>query len=228
MLNVLSSTAQKIITLESIYSSYASSSGLNDHTGGRRATSRTRISGHLRLVLLIMILHHRLLLIGKAREEGGRRVLPVEILATLENPDVNTWAMGASTLLLNFIVKDARVRFASTVSRSKRTCVKNAPATDPDAVSVGRVRLAAAIAATEKVEIFCNVLRAANRYSGLGSYRFNDIVGKNLLSGYDAWRTPLNAGDHPEFLAREVEDVFRSYCSGLARSDNFDLRALCH
>ena len=86
-------------------------------------------------------------------------------------------------------------------------------------------QMAAAIAATEKVERFCNVLRAANRYSGLGSYRFNDIVGKNLLSGYDAWRTPLNAEDHPEFLAREVEDVFRSYCAGLARSDNFDLRA---
>ena len=86
-------------------------------------------------------------------------------------------------------------------------------------------QMAAAIAATEKVERFCNVLRAANRYSGLGSYRFNDIVGRNLLAGYDAWRTPLNAEDHPEFLAREVEDVFRSYCSGLARSDNFDLRA---
>ena len=84
-------------------------------------------------------------------------------------------------------------------------------------------QMAAAIAATEKVERFCNVLRAANRYSGLGSYRFNDIVGKNLLSGYDAWRTPLNAADHPEFLAREVEDVFRSYCAGLARSDNFEL-----
>ena len=40
-----------------------------------------------------------------------------------------------------------------------------------------------------------------------------------------AWRTPLKAEDHPEFLAREVEDVFRSYCAGLARSENFDLRA---
>ena len=89
------------------------------------------ISGHLHLVLLITILHHRLLLIGKAREEGGKRVLPAEILATLGNPDVNTWVMGASTLLLNFVVKDAKVRFASTVSRSKRTCVKNAPATAP-------------------------------------------------------------------------------------------------
>ena len=68
------------------------------------------------------------------------------------------------------------------------------------------------------------MLRAANRYAGLGSYRFNDIGGRNLLGEYDAWRT-LKAEDHPEFLAREVEDVFRSYCAGLARSDNFDLRA---
>ena len=50
-------------------------------------------------------------------------------------------------------------------------------------------QMAAAIAATEKVERFCNVLRAANRYAGLGTYRFNDIVGKNLLEGYDGWRT---------------------------------------
>ena len=41
MLDVLNSTAQRINTLESKYSSQASSSGLNDHTGGRRATSRT-------------------------------------------------------------------------------------------------------------------------------------------------------------------------------------------
>ena len=50
-------------------------------------------------------------------------------------------------------------------------------------------------------------------------------MGRNLLGGYDAWRTRLKAEDHPEFLAREVEDVFRSYCAGLARSDSFDLRA---
>ena len=86
-------------------------------------------------------------------------------------------------------------------------------------------QMAVATAATEKIERFCNVLRAANRYAGLGSYRFNDIVGRNLLGGYDAWRTPLKAEDHPEFLAREVEEVFRSYCAGLARSDSFDLRA---
>ena len=41
MLNVLNSTAQKINTLESKYSSHASSSGLSDHAGGRRATSRS-------------------------------------------------------------------------------------------------------------------------------------------------------------------------------------------
>ena len=41
MVNVLNSTAQKINTLESKYSSQASSSGLNDHAGGRRAASRT-------------------------------------------------------------------------------------------------------------------------------------------------------------------------------------------
>ena len=85
--------------------------------------------------------------------------------------------------------------------------------------------MAAAIAATEKVERFCNVLRAANRYAGLGTYRFNDIVGKNLLEGYDGWRTSLKDEDHPEFLAREVEDVFRSYCAGLLRSESFDLKS---
>ena len=41
MLDVLNSTAQRINTLESKYSSQASSSGLNDRTGGRRATSHT-------------------------------------------------------------------------------------------------------------------------------------------------------------------------------------------
>ena len=43
-------------------------------------------------------------------------------------------------------------------------------------------QMAAAIAATERLKGF----RAANRYAGLGSYRFNDIVGRNLLGGYDA------------------------------------------
>ena len=86
-------------------------------------------------------------------------------------------------------------------------------------------QMAAAIAATEKVERFCNVLRAANRYAGLGTYRFNDIVGKNLLEGYDGWRTSPKDEDHPEFLAREVEDVFRSYCAGLLRSESFDLKS---
>ena len=86
-------------------------------------------------------------------------------------------------------------------------------------------QMAAAIAATEKVERFCNVLRAANRYAGLGTYRFNDIVGRNLLEGYDGWRTSPKDEDHPEFLAREVEDVFRSYCAGLLRSESFDLKA---
>ena len=86
-------------------------------------------------------------------------------------------------------------------------------------------QMAAAIAATEKVERFCNVLRAANRYAGLGTYRFNEIVGRNLLDGYDDWRTPPREEDHPEFLAREVEDVFRSYCAGLLRSESFDLRS---
>ena len=41
-------------------------------------------------------------------------------------------------------------------------------------------QMAAAIAATEKVERFCNVLRAANRYAGLGTYRFNDIVARGI------------------------------------------------
>ena len=86
-------------------------------------------------------------------------------------------------------------------------------------------QMAAAIAATEKVERFCNVLRAANRYAGLGTYRFNEIVGRNLLEGYDGWRTSPREEDHPEFLAREVEDVFRSYCAGLLRSESFDLRS---
>ena len=49
-----------------------------------------RISGHLHLVLLMVILLHLLLQTGKAQEEGGRRVLPVGTLATLVNPDVNT------------------------------------------------------------------------------------------------------------------------------------------
>ena len=49
-----------------------------------------RISGHLHLALLMMILHHLLLQTGKAQEEGGRRVPPVGTLATLVNPDVNT------------------------------------------------------------------------------------------------------------------------------------------
>ena len=79
-------------------------------------------------------------------------------------------------------------------------------------------QMAAAIAATEKVERVCNVLRAAN-------HRFNEIVGRNLLDGYDDWRTPPREEDHPEFLAREVEDVFRSYCAGLLRSESFDLRS---
>ena len=79
-------------------------------------------------------------------------------------------------------------------------------------------QMAAAIAATEKVERLCYVLRAANRYAGLGTYRFNDIVGRNLLEGYDGWRTSPKDEDHPEFLAREVEDVFRSSCAGLLRS----------
>ena len=114
MLNVLNSTAQRINTLASKYSSQASSSGLNDHAGGRRATSRT---------------------LDKRppppsppdndpppppppdREEGGRKVLTAEVLATLVNPDVNIWVMDVSTLLLNFIVKDAKVRFVSIVSR---------------------------------------------------------------------------------------------------------------
>ena len=85
--------------------------------------------------------------------------------------------------------------------------------------------MAAAIAATEKVERFCNVLRAANRYAGLGTYRFNDIAGRNLLEGFDGWRTSPKDEDHPEFLAREVEDVFRSYCAGLLRSESFDLKS---
>ena len=50
-------------------------------------------------------------------------------------------------------------------------------------------------------------------------------MGRNLLDGYDDWRTPPREEDHPEFLAREVEDVFRSYCAGLLRSESFDLRS---
>ena len=41
MLEVLGNTAQRSNSLESRHSNQASSSGLNDHTGGRRATSRT-------------------------------------------------------------------------------------------------------------------------------------------------------------------------------------------
>ena len=41
MLEVLGNTAQRINSLESRHSNQASSSGLNDHTGGRRAASRT-------------------------------------------------------------------------------------------------------------------------------------------------------------------------------------------
>ena len=66
---------------------------------------------------------------------------------------------------------------------------------------------------------------AQRRYAGLGTYRFNDIVGRNLLDGHDGWRAPPREDDHPEFLAREVEDVFRSYCAGLLRSESFDLKS---
>ena len=41
MLEVLGNTAQRINSLESRHSNQAPSSGLNDHTGGRRAASRT-------------------------------------------------------------------------------------------------------------------------------------------------------------------------------------------
>ena len=108
-----------------------------------------------------------------------------------------TWAVA----YCNFYLAAANLWRARSCLREAAQCMAETGYIHP--------QMAAAIAATEKVEIFCNVLRAANRYSGLGSYRFNDIVGRNLLSGYDAWRTPF----------------FRSYCSGLARSDNFDLKA---
>ena len=129
MLNVLNSTAQKISTLESKYSSHASSSGLNDHAGGRRATSRT------------------------PDKQPSPPSPPDNDPPPPPPPDRQSPGGGGNKSAAGgnpgnageprckyMGDGDAKVRFANAVSRSKRTCVKNAPATDPDAASVGRVR----------------------------------------------------------------------------------------